>query len=397
MDPVTPPQRDNPRPTVASPTTNAAISDQKSWKNMDPEQKKKVGLITGGVILVLALIGGGMFAFLRPKPTPPPTVSTFVPTPTPLPTPTPVPVEMASNLDGVIVPTEAAIRHPLAIMVENTTDARPQTGLTQASIVYEAIVEGGITRYMAVFSHDLPDKVGPVRSARNVFIDFAEEYQPKSAYYAHVGGAPQALAKIKGDGVYDLDQFGVGTAAYQRFPRAGVATEHTMFTFPTKLYDVVKKRGYSQDSNFQTWKFKDNTDITNRPETQTISIPFSSPTYAVKYVYDKASNSYKRYLANAEHKDANGGSQLSPKNVIVEFVNYNTIANDPKGRQDVAVIGTGNAKIFIDGKVIDAKWQKDHSPSRTIYTDAATGKEIEFNRGQFFIELVKLDSKVTIQ
>lgn len=359
-----------------------------------PEGKKKFWIFVGGGIVLLLLVLGIVAVVLGSNKG---ETNTPAPTSSPTPTPTPVPVTQASNLDGLVVATELALRHPLAIMIENTPGVRPQAGLSDASLVYEAITEGGITRFMAVYGHTLPEKAGPVRSARPVFIDFAEEFQPNSAYYAHVGGSEEALGKIKGDGVYDLNQFAIGNKAFQRFPKAGVATEHTMFTFPNKLYEVAKSLGYKTESSFRTWKFKDDADATTRPETQTITVPFSSAAYDVKYVYDKASNTYKRYIAGAAHTDANNNKHISPKNVIVQYVKYETAANSKKGHQNVKVIGEGTAKIFRDGKVVEAKWKKPSSPGRTIYTEAATGDEIPFVRGQTFIELVKTDANVTVQ
>jgi DUF3048 family protein len=391
------PETSTPAPAApAKAVADPVIKSKLSYNDLTPEQKKRLWLIVGGAVAVILIIGGGIYAATRtPSVTPDIVVSTPPPTPTPSPTP---PIEQASALDGVIVPYALSLRHPLAIMIENAPDARPQAGLTEASIIYEAIAEGGITRFMAIYGHSIPEKVGPVRSARPYYVQWAQEYnRDHSAYYTHVGGSPDALNMIKSDGIYDLNQFSIGTRAFQRIPKAGVATEHTMYTYPNKLYDVAKSLGYAETINpsFRPWQFKDDVDITNRPDAQTITIPFSSPTYSVKYVYDKASNTYKRYLANIEHKDANNSRQLAPKNIVVEFVSYSTV--DGKGRQRVGMIGEGTGKAFFDGKVIDIKWKKEHAPERTIYSDAATGAEIQFNRGQFFIEAPKLGSTVTVQ
>lgn len=357
-----------------------------------PEGRKKLSIISGALIIVLAVVAGAVYASINKD-----TNGAVNATATPVPTPTPKPTIMASLLDGVMVSSDLATRHPLAVMIENHPDARPQAGLGEASVVYEAITEGGITRFMALFGHTVPEKVGPVRSARSVFIDFAEEYTPNSAYYAHVGGESGALGKISGDKVYDLNQSSIGAKAFQRFAKAGVATEHTMYAFPAKLFQVAKDLGYKTESTFQSWKFKEDTSIENRPEAQTISIPFSSATYDVKYTYDKASNTYKRTMGGTEHKDANTGKVIAPKNVIVHFASYERLPGSTKDVQKVGVLGEGKAKIFLDGKVIDATWKKPSSPSRTIYTDTATGKEVEFNRGQIYVEIPKIGSNVTAQ
>lgn len=361
---------------------------------LTPKQKKLV-TIGSAILLVILVIAGATTAALRRDKAGVETVTQTTSTPAPTPTPT----TSESMLDGVVVANELARRHPLAIMVENHPEARPQTGLTDASLVYEAIAEGGITRFMAVYGHKVPEKVGPARSARDVYVDFAEEFQPNSAYYAHVGGSAPALNKIKMDKVFDLDQMTIGTKAFKRYPKAGVATEHTMYAFPDKLFEIAKDRGYSQESTFKTWKFKDDASVESRPETQTITVPFSSITYEVKWEYDKLRNSYKRSLAGSPHKDAESGQQIEAKNVIVQSVSYAPHPDAPKGKglQHVKVHGTGTAKIFRDGKMIEAKWEKEHSPTRTIYRDAATGEEIEFNRGQTWIQLQPSDKSVTVQ
>ncbi|HEY1074571.1 MAG TPA: DUF3048 domain-containing protein [Patescibacteria group bacterium] len=363
----------------------------------DPEKRKKM-IIVGSTVLLALLVATAVIAAVLSRPAEDNDVTTPISVATssePKATATPVPVTQASNLDGVVVANELATRHPLAIMIENSTLARPQTGLTDASVVYEAIVEGGITRFMAVYGHTLPAKAGPVRSARPVFLDFASEYTPRTAYYAHVGGSPEAIDRIKKENVYDLDQGGIGTKAFQRFPKAGLATEHTMYTFPEKLLEIAKSRNYSTDATFKSWKFKNDAQIADRPESQSITIPFSSASYEVKYIYDKTSNTYKRYMAGVEHKDAVSGKQIAPKNIIIHFANYAT--TDVKGRQDVDVVGTGTAKIFRDGKVIEATWSKSAPSARSIYTDTATGQEVELNAGQIFVEVPKTGSVITVQ
>lgn len=379
--PPTTPQTPKPLPKVES---KVAAAPAVWMKN------KKVWLAFGAVV-ILAVATGAAFALKNGDP-----VETTTPAPT-TPTPSPVPTTQASQLDGTIVAGELALRHPLAIMVENTPDARPQSGLATASIVYEAIVEGGITRFMAVYGPALPERVGPVRSARLVFVDLSKEYPPQSAYYAHVGGAADALAALRQDKLYDLDQSSIGDKAFQRFPKAGVATEHTMYSFPSKLYTVAKDKGFKGESTMRPWLFKTDAEAANRPETQVITIPFSGGSYDATYTYDKPSNTYKRSVQGKEFKDALTNAALSPKNLVVQYTTYSTRKNDDKGRQDVNVSGSGNAKVMRDGLVIDAKWAKDKASNRTIFTDAATGKEIQLNTGQTFVHIVKTDAQVKVQ
>jgi hypothetical protein len=301
----------------------------------------------------------------------------------------PKPVLKEAQLDGQLIEGDLYNRHPLAIMIENHPQARPQAGLTDASIVYETLAEGGITRFMAVYSHKIPAKAGPVRSARTYYVDWAQEYD---AFYAHVGGAQDALNKISADNVKDLNQFAIGTAAFWREPKAGIAIEHTMFTDPAKLYNIAWQKNWPKSSNFTTYGFKEDAATTERPSGGTISIDFSGNSYyAVKYTYDPVSNNYLRNMAGNPHRDRVTGTQINPKNIIVQYANEITKAG--KKDHDTQTIGSGPAKIFLDGKMIEGTWKKTARGQRTIFLDGA-GAQIKINRGQTFIEVVRPNAPV---
>lgn len=299
-------------------------------------------------------------------------------------------------------------RRPLAVMIENHTDARPQSGLSQADVVYEAVAEGGITRFMAVFYCNLADtQVGPVRSARTYFLDWLSEY---NALYAHVGGAntpgpADALGQIITYGIYDLNQFSIGFPTYWRdYQRLGrpVATEHTMYSTTQKLWDVGAKKGWTNvdengtawNANFVSWKFKD--DNAGAGSTNVVTVPFWADfgDYTVEWDYDKGCNCYKRKNGGQPHIDFDNKQQLSPKNVLVQF-ETETHANDGY-ENNVHLLyttngskgaSTGKALFFMDGKVIEGKWIKQTRTFRTKYVDNS-GNEIAFDRGQIWIQTV---------
>lgn len=345
--------------------------------NLTPH-RKKILLIVGISVIIIGAAGYATYVnFFKKEPPSKPVVKTT-------PTPTPVPTTLPSDLDGTLVTPELATRHPLSIMIENSPDARPQVGLTDASIVFETVSEGGITRFEAIFGPRIPAKAGPVRSARTYFVKWAKEID---AFYAHVGGAGDALSLIKNLGVKDMDQFSIGKAAYWREPRAGVATEHTMFTDPAKLYNIAWQRNWPKEGSFTKWTFKDDAPEAARPAGGTISVNFSnSNTFAAKYTYDKASNTYLRQLAGAPHKDKASGAQIAPKNVIVYQAAKITKAG--KKDHDLQLIGSGEAKIYTDGKEIIGTWKKESETTRTMFFDAA-GAPVQFNRGQTWIEVTE--------
>ncbi|MFH1535679.1 MAG: DUF3048 domain-containing protein [Patescibacteria group bacterium] len=298
-------------------------------------------------------------------------------------------------------------RRPLAVMIENHTEARPQSGLFNADIIYEAVAEGGITRFMALFYCNPGDyQVGPVRSARTYYLDWLEEYD---ALYAHVGGAntpgpADALSQIIKYGVKDLNQFSIGFPVFWRdYQRLGhsVATEHTMYSTTTKLWEVGAKRGWTAtdsagirwDKNFTPWKFKDDK---GGGTTSNITVNFweSQSAYQVQWQYDKETNSYKRKNGES-HTDLNNGKQLEAKVVIVQFQREANANDGYPGNVHLlyGTTGSGSALIFQDGNVIEGKWIKASRTARSKYLDK-NSKEVEFNGGQIWIQTVPEGSKV---
>jgi len=299
-----------------------------------------------------------------------------------------------SKLDGTQITVSAANRRPLAIVVENHTEARPQTGLDDASVVYEAIAEGGITRFLAVFGPHLPDKIGPVRSARTFFVEWALDWD---AMFGHVGGSKNGIALVRSSGVADLDQFAIGARAYQREPKTGVAIEHTMFTFPDKLYEVAKgfKKYQITDGKYQPWLFKNEPSADLSGAGQSVVVDFSQPNYKVTWNYDKASNSYLRIQNGTPHKDALSGKQLSAKNLVLMQVTRRLVQQEEGPTVfDLDLTGKGKATLFQDGKQIEGTWRDSGMGKRVLFSDS-DGNEIKMNRGATWIEVVNPDSVKT--
>ena len=342
-------------------------------------EKKHIILIVIIAVLLLAL--GGMFLWWylakHKTATPGSTAATKVQAP----------------LDGVMTTKDAAKRHPLAIIVENHPDARPQVGLDKASVVYEAIAEGGITRYMALYGTNEADKVGPVRSARTYFVDWVEGY---NAWLAHCGGNMDALDQIQSDKVLDLDEFG-DAGDYWRESVAGIATEHTMYTDTAKLRKTAADRKYSSDNNFKVYKFKNDPTGTAKdalPQSQKVTVNFSTPQYGVVFDYDRATNSYLRSMGGNSDKDRATDQQLKSKNVVVMTVERQaTTTRINENGYNMTVVGSGPAKIYIDGKQTDGTWKKDSKTSREVFLDNS-GQEITFNRGQTWISVIPPEGSV---
>jgi len=302
---------------------------------------------------------------------------------------------VVSPLDGTLVEKSRANRHPLAVVIENHPDARPQYGLGSASLVYEAISEGGITRFLAIYGPGSADKVGPVRSARTFFIDWLAEFD---AFFAHIGGNLDALDKIKTDKIKDLDQFAVGSLAYWRVPQVGKATEHTMFSSTLKLYNVAASKGWDVNSaRFTAYQFKEDAKAGERPVAQTVAVDYSAQEYNVRWLYVPKDNVYSRELAGAAHKDGATGAQLQAKNVVViEMQRWYAPTRINESGWAMKTIGEGKAKVFQDGKAIEGTWKKTGRTERTLlYT--TSGEQVKFNPGVTWFEIVSPGTAIKVQ
>lgn len=311
------------------------------------------------------------------------------------------------------------VHRPLGVMIENHKDARPQSGLSSADVVYEAVAEGGITRFLSVFYCQDAPIVGPVRSARTYFLDFISEYG-NYPLYVHVGGAntagpADALSQIEKYGwqaYNDLNQFSISFPTFwQDKERLGhpVATEHTMYSSPSKLWKYAAekrkltdkdKNGKSWDTSFISYKFKEDDSASDRPQSQIISFDFweKYADYSVKWEYNKATNLYLRSNGREKHLDKNTNAQLSAKNIVILFMTEKN-ANDGYENNLHLLYGTrgsGKALILMDGKKINGTWVKQDRLSRTIIKDGK-GAEIEFNRGLIWFEIVSTGSEILVE
>ena len=347
---------------------------------MKTKRRKKIILIVLGFIFGLALGAAGYVVykqyFAREK----------LELPSFFGQKSPEPLTIANPLDGTKVDPSFANRHPLGIIIENHPAARPQIGLDKASIIYEAITEGGITRYLAIYGPREQDKVGPVRSLRTFFLDWAWEY---NAFLAHVGGNIDALDRLSPENVLDLDQFALGEKAYWREPQAGKTTEHTMFSSTSKLYQAANDKKWDMMADFTALEFLDPKKFIIKQETrQKITIDFSSPSYEVVYEYDPINNNYLRALGGGPHKDRQTGNQLSPTNIIIqEVIRREGTTRINENSWTMETIGEGKAYVIYGGQKIEAAWKKTDLKARTKFYDSA-GKEISFLPGQFWYEIV---------
>lgn len=284
------------------------------------------------------------------------------------------------KIDGSLVELGSEDLYPIAIMIENHWDARPASGLSRANLVYEAITEGGITRFLAVYANYNEEikKIGPVRSARPYYVDWVSELD---ALYMHCGGSNEALANIKNYGIEDLNEFYYG-GYYWRSSRP---RPHNIYTSSELISKALKLKSLNkQKGDYESWKFKEDNKKEDRPESANIVIDYGKPEFFVQWVYDKENNEYIRQMAGEEHQDEDS-SQIRAKNIIVQYTKMWVI--DDYGRKKIETVGEGNAIVFSDGQAIEGIWQKEKRTSRTKFYNEFD-EEIEFNRGITWIQVV---------
>jgi hypothetical protein len=306
-------------------------------------------------------------------------------------------------------------RRPLAVMIENSPDARPQSGLSMADVVYEAVAEGGVTRFMGLFycaSQAFDVTIAPIRSARTYFVDYASGYN--YPLYVNVGGAnldgpSNALGQIASYGwnmQNNLSQFTIGFPTFVRNEtRVGrpVATEHTMESTTEKLWAVAEKRGWTNMSKeirlgrtvipvsdwkdgFESWTFADQLPSTGGAQTVSYDFWSGHGMYSVVWNYNSENGSYDREMGGAPHTDLNNFRQISAANVVLILTDERGPINELKHLL-YRTTGTGEALIFQNGSVIKARWSKPNRESELKVVDAR-GQDIPMARGFTWISVL---------
>lgn len=287
-----------------------------------------------------------------------------------------------SALSGVLVPAADAARPVTGIMIENSGSARPQSGLREADVVFEAIAEGGITRFLALFQTKKPDYIGPVRSARPYYVEWAAAFD---AGYAHAGGSPDGIARISQLGVKDINAFSYGSSVF--FRTDDRESPHNLYTTFAGLDKVNSDKGYTS-STYKAWERKE--DIPQTALAKSIDIIISSSFYNVHYDYDTATNSYLRSEGGSRHLDEKSGQQLAPKNVLVMVM-----SNRISGQYNVyTTTGSGAFVSFQDGVVSEGTWSRNSAKEQYTFKDKY-GFDFLFNRGQTWVSIIDTRSDVS--
>lgn len=328
----------------------------------------------------------------------PTTANTLTPTPTETPTPTVAEEshegQMRSLLTGLWVPEEVGKKRPYAIMLNNIEYASPQSGTTEASILYEILAEGGITRLMGVFEELNKDRIGSVRSARHYFVSVADEYD---AIFVHYGETTYATKKIKELGINNLSGLtGIGETVFYR--DTSIKAPHNAFASKKGILEGTKIKGYETEypAGYEGhFKFyEEDTPITGGKAVNKIALGFSS--IANPYLtYDTDTKTYLRFQFDKAHIDKNTGKQLAYKNIIIQLVKeWN---KDKNGYQTMDIENAeGKGYYITDGKMTDITWKKNEGTKKMRYYDMS-GKELTINSGKTYIALFPVDRESHIE
>jgi hypothetical protein len=373
-------------------------TDKKPWYKISWPLSRKQQIIAGALAVVLAFGIGAAWTLTHHKRAvvadkPKKSTQKKVAPPAPI----------YSNLSGLQITDASLNQKPVtAVMVENSIDARPQSGLNAAGVVFEAVAEGGVTRFMALYQDTAPNNVGPIRSARPYYIQWALGFD---AAYAHVGGSPDALADISSWGVKDMNQFSNGSFYHRINERAA---PHNVYTGIDTLNQLEASKGYTSTFTGFTRKKEPSKQSTShgakpttsstqqtapttasQPAVTNIDLSLSGYTYDPHYDYNAASNSYNRSEAGQPQVDANTNAQLNPKVVIAIVVPMARGALDSSGAyySDYNPIGVGTAYIFQDGVLTTGQWNKASNAGALTFTDS-NGQPLPLNPGQTWITAV---------
>jgi len=342
------------------------------FKNLSKKQKIVLGL------LAVVIVAGLLYAFVFSKSNEPQVQEPEQ--------------KYYSKLTGAEVEKDISERPILAVMVENSEEARPQLGLDSAGIVFEAVTEGGITRYMALYQEDMPEQVEPVRSLRTHFLNWLMGFD---ASVAHVGGSSEALGLVDARKAKSLTQF-TYTEPYTR--NSARPAPHNVIASTEALRNLQDKLGH-KTSTFDEIPRKDSspaaantaegetTDQQPAPEptADNIVIDFSSPLFKVEFRYDAATDSYTRYLDGKPHIDRATDKPITVKNLVV-------IKAKALGA-GLEVLGSGEALVFNDGKVQKARWQQTTFEDRVKILDDQNN-EVPLLRGDSWFAAVGNDRPV---
>lgn len=282
---------------------------------------------------------------------------------------------------------------PIAVMIDNDGKySWPHSGLQDAYVIYEMYVEGGATRLMALFKGSDTEKIGPVRSARHYYFDFAFEH---NAMYTAFGWSPKAGAELPKIGLDYINGIKGSDSGYFWREEKYKGDYHSVYTSIEKLKKGASDKGYNMTTEEKFMEYNDEfTPISNDVNATKIKIPYSG-SYYVTYEYMEETKTYKRTMNGNTVHQSKDGVLYAPQNIIIQRTrNYNL--GDGSERQHIETVGSGDGIYITGGKAVDIKWVKNSQKEKTVYTDLE-GNKIKLNPAMTFINIVSPSMNITIE
>lgn len=296
--------------------------------------------------------------------------------------PAPPPVETApayvASLTGVGLQQEA-VKRPIAVMINNYSAARPQSGLPHADMVWEVLAEGGITRLVAIFQSDeFTDPIGPIRSIRPYLISLGESY---GAVLAHAGGSPDGYAILQRQKKPYLDEISNAGSYFwrEKFRKA----PHNLYSDLEKLRAGAEKKKYTSNTPIPTYPFSSEGATAGGTAATNVEINFLLKDYKVSYVYDAVQNLYARSIKDKPHTDLTTEKQLTTTNIAVLSATHKVY--DDVGRLEIDLESGGPAILIQLGKAVDCTWERGGDGVIRLMKD---GKELPFVPGKTYYHVV---------
>lgn len=290
-------------------------------------------------------------------------------------------------LTGYYIDKDIAKKRPVAVVINNLRKALPQSGISQADLFYEVLAEGDITRIIAIFQDFDSIKIGPVRSTRHYFLDFALD---NDAMFVHHGGSPAGYDSIKSLKINNLDGMALEGSAFWRDPERRKQSgmyEHSSYTNKANLLEAIEKYKY-RDEKYEDYvgmfQFYDEvTSPANSKESSRISIPFSKA-YTSTFEYDSEMGLYSKFQGEDKHIDEETGEQLKVSNIIVQLTDMYIISGDDAGRREVKLVSSGEGYLITNGVYTEIKWEKKshEEPTKWYFKD---GQPLKLNKGKTWI------------
>ena len=285
---------------------------------------------------------------------------------------------------------------PYAVMINCHKEALPQSGLDKAYIVYEIMVEYGITRMFALFKDVDFTKVGSIRSVRNQYLGYAFE---NDAIIVHAGGSAEADGRIANEKIDHIDVDGKYGQRDKEL-RKKRAYEHTLFTNSTLLSKAIKDKGLrstTEVKNLLTYS-EEELDLSKYKTTPANKLSIKYSNYRTSnYQYDKNKKVYLRSMNNTKNVDLLTGKQYEVKNIIAYGVKYTTYTDHGySGYQRLSNVGTGDGYYITNGVALPITWSKADEKSRTIYKIKETGEDLIVNDGNTYIQIYPTSGKFTL-